>query len=590
MSGLEALAILGVACNVMQIISFAGEFVAVCKRICETGNPEPNLCDHGKRLTELSTGLKQTMAQSLEPLTDHDKAVVAIADECISAAQALQTEIISLSAQQEPRDIKRAVWLAMKSRLRKNKVQRLERTLDGVRKSMESYLLVRISNRIDATSLLHHDSLNSSSKDFQHFVRQFADGHRTLSDLILGEIASTKEHMSQQTAAAEQSVKCHVTEVLATNQGNMKVHMDSTVAHMQYGVMGKLDHAARERMLERLLGSLKYEGMNARRNSISSNYPETFSWIFRSNKNEHDAEDDSNSDDTADSEASEASSEHTDEAKSYGGVSSHSDAGVCWDDLTNWLESEQRLYWISGKPASGKSTIMKFILTHSETLKALRKWRPQISLLSHFFWKPGAAMQKSIKGLLCSLLYQIFISDQSLPYKLFETIKDLQYKDSDADWDIKELQELFFDCVNQLKSSFCIFIDGLDEALPENGIFSMMQLIEKLQTLQKVKICVSCRPEQIFKNRLGGFSKMRVQDLTAGDIRLYAINCLQPTGRPDDYGDTWQLIHEVTRKAEGVFLWAVLVIESLRKGIENGDPWPSLHSRLKLLPTELTEL
>lgn len=98
MSGLEALAVLGVACNVMQIISFAGECFSVCKRICETGNPEPSLIDDGRRLTELCINLKRSLAQSSEPLTDHDKALVAIADECITAAQDLQTEIISLSA------------------------------------------------------------------------------------------------------------------------------------------------------------------------------------------------------------------------------------------------------------------------------------------------------------------------------------------------------------------------------------------------------------------------------------------------------------------------------------------------------------
>lgn len=481
----------------------------------------------------------------------------------------------------------------MKARLKKNKIQRLERTLAGVHKSMESYLLVHISNRIDATSLLHHESLQNSSKDLQYFVRQFADGHRTLSDLILGEIASTKEHMSQQTTTAAESVKCHVTEVLAINQGNITAHMDSTMGHMQYGVMGKLDHAARKRMLEQLLGSLKYAGVNQRRNSISPNYPKTFSWIFKSYRTEHDVDDDSTSDEVTDSESSEsseASHQHTDSTHSQRTVYSKSHVGVRWDDFTEWLESDKDLYWISGKPASGKSTIMKFIITHSKTLKALRKWRSQISLLSHFFGKPGATMQKSIKGFLCSLLYQIFANDESLPFKFLETTQNLQYKDSDADWDMEELHELLFDCLNQLKSSFCIFIDGLDEAVPENGVFGLMQLIEKLQALPQVKICVSCRPEQIFENRLGRFPMMRVQDLTAGDIRIYAINCLRPTGRPDDCDGMWQLINKVSEKAQGVFLWAVLAIDSLRKGIENGDSWPSLHSRLELLPIDLTDL
>lgn len=32
-----------------------------------------------------------------------------------------------------------------------------------------------------------------------------------------------------------------------------------------------------------------------------------------------------------------------------------------WSCLKTWLESNEQLYWITGKAGSGKSTLMKFI-------------------------------------------------------------------------------------------------------------------------------------------------------------------------------------------------------------------------------------
>jgi hypothetical protein len=33
-------------------------------------------------------------------------------------------------------------------------------------------------------------------------------------------------------------------------------------------------------------------------------------------------------------------------------------SGVVWDDLGQWLRSGHGIYWIHGKPGSGKSTLM----------------------------------------------------------------------------------------------------------------------------------------------------------------------------------------------------------------------------------------
>jgi DNA replication protein DnaC len=75
-----------------------------------------------------------------------------------------------------------------------------------------------------------------------------------------------------------------------------------------------------------VLQSLKYDSMNERRNMITESYSDTFNWIF-------------NAEDEA-------------ERHAYGPKR--------WDSFSDWLKSENRVYWISGKPGSGKSIFRKF--------------------------------------------------------------------------------------------------------------------------------------------------------------------------------------------------------------------------------------
>ena len=80
-----------------------------------------------------------------------------------------------------------------------------------------------------------------------------------------------------------------------------------------------------------------------------------------------------------------------------------------WDDFARWLKSGHGVYWINGKAGSGKSTLMNHICNHSRRLKLLGEWYSDRRLLTptFFFWNAGTRLQKSIDGLLRSLVYQM---------------------------------------------------------------------------------------------------------------------------------------------------------------------------------------
>jgi hypothetical protein len=50
------------------------------------------------------------------------------------------------------------------------------------------------------------------------------------------------------------------------------------------------------------------------------------------------------------------------------------------------------------------------------------------------------------------------------------------------------------------------------------------------------------------------------------------------------------LIAELVRRANGVFLWAALVVRSLIKGVRSGDEIETLHLRIQQTPKELSDL
>lgn len=87
-----------------------------------------------------------------------------------------------------------------------------------------------------------------------------------------------------------------------------------------------------------------------------------------------------------------------------------------WANFSEWLRSGSRVYWISGKAGSGKSTLMNYIRNHKQKKELLEQWSAERRLLTptFFFWNAGVRQQKTIEGLLRSLIYQILTECREL--------------------------------------------------------------------------------------------------------------------------------------------------------------------------------
>jgi hypothetical protein len=87
-----------------------------------------------------------------------------------------------------------------------------------------------------------------------------------------------------------------------------------------------------------------------------------------------------------------------------------------WDNFVEWLSTSNGIYWIQGKAASGKSTLMRFIWHNRVTQNSLKRWsrNSQLIVAAFFFWNSGVREQRSQLGLLRSLLFEALKTQRSL--------------------------------------------------------------------------------------------------------------------------------------------------------------------------------
>lgn len=304
------------------------------------------------------------------------------------------------------------------------------------------------------------------------------------------------------------------------------------------------------------MGSLAYQEANERRNQVENAHDGTFEWIFQ-----HDGENEKN--------------EHR-----------------RWNDIAAFIRSpEDKLYWISGKPGSGKSTLMKFLLNDARIKEMLGQASPTGSCVtaSHFIWTSGTSVQRSLRGALASLLFQLLGQSEEAFGYLSSQVPSLNQRRSLSDWSNEDLVHAIHLVTSNYSGMVYLYLDGLDE-VASTDTRKMLDFIDRICKTPNVKCITSSRPEHIFSTH---FSKrqvptLRMQDLTMPDIERYARDSLR------EYFNDLQALRGVVQrlcdKAEGVFLWVALAVRSQQLGALNMDDPEELARRLDQLPKGLSEL
>ncbi|KAL8654961.1 MAG: hypothetical protein Q9226_003228 [Calogaya cf. arnoldii] len=267
-----------------------------------------------------------------------------------------------------------------------------------------------------------------------------------------------------------------------------------------------------------------------------------------------------------------------------------------WHSFRQWLEAGKAVYWISGKPGSGKSTLMKYIVGEPRTAQYLSEWEPDTDLIiATFFFKDlGTELQKSVTGLLRSMIWQIARYWPGMINTVLRRYAQSTGRSNDPSlltalptWTDRRLLQILKDFTKEKPAvvSLCAFIDGLDEYNgDEERLFEVIRL---LSSAPGCKVCVSSRPDPAFRRELDSCSQCRVQDVNNKDIVKMVLDKLRPSlekNRPTETNAINKLVGDLIEKAEGVFLWLSIMIKDLTKGSDNGDSIEELRQRLHMTP------
>jgi hypothetical protein len=339
-------------------------------------------------------------------------------------------------------------------------------------------------------------------------------------------------------------------------------NIDSSIENMTKLSLDKLDDMLKEVKLSletykkerQILESLQFDAMRHRYHAIAEAHRRTFKWVF--------------------------------EPEFFPLSDPRSEIR-----FKDWLTSEAGIYWISGKPGSGKSTLMKHICESAQTHICLQRWaeKDRLATAAFYFWASGSGMQRSQRGLFQQLLFEIL---RACPDFISVLCAERWACDPSVDWSLPDLHAAFERLGNLVDNTkICFFIDGLDEY--DGDHLELVKILQNISSIHSIKLCISSRPWSVFEDAFGHHlgQKLYLEHLTVDDISRFAREKLEEIPgfailrqERQIYSD---LVLDISRKAQGVFLWVFLVVKSLREGLVNGDNLRTLQERVNAMPSDL---
>jgi hypothetical protein len=144
MSGLEPLAVFGLACNVLTVISFTHETASLCKKAFETGTADPDLVKTAEGFVKLFADLEASLKSAPESSTDNERELLDVAKESLSVGRELKTEVDKITRDSGKGKLGASLTMAIMAKLKTKKIEKLEKTVQDHQRVLETRLLMRV--------------------------------------------------------------------------------------------------------------------------------------------------------------------------------------------------------------------------------------------------------------------------------------------------------------------------------------------------------------------------------------------------------------------------------------------------------------
>ena len=229
---------------------------------------------------------------------------------------------------------------------------------------------------------------------------------------------------------------------------------------------------------------------------------------------------------------------------------------------------------------------MKHALQHARDVGLSRN----VIVVNYFFNARGAPLERNRLGLLRSLLLQLGHKERSILWELLSIFRERKKMHGDRwEWHLKELENCLLSATRLRLRPVVLLVDALDEC-EETEMGKMAQFFDRLATSassQNFNLRVLFSSRHYPNIRIPNSVPIHVEDHNDRDISAYVRQKLAPeTSRYHSY----PLSEEVIKRASGVFLWVVLVVNVLMKDEDDGETLATKRKRLAEVPVELDKL
>ncbi|QIX01375.1 hypothetical protein AMS68_006892 [Peltaster fructicola] len=238
--------------------------------------------------------------------------------------------------------------------------------------------------------------------------------------------------------------------------------------------------------------------------------------------------------------------------------------------------------WIKGKPGAGKSVLMKFLDDHVHSKKL-----DSDIVISFYFSARGEELERTLLGMYRSLSVQLLEAVPEMQSVLDSSSMSMA---CGTRTQITELKRIISTIVSKLgRRRLYLFMDALDEC-QQDDIQSMIDFFQDLGEDAKdeglsSQVCFASRHYPLLDIPTGLQLVLEDANEHSHDLERYIRRHLRVGGAKK----AGQIHQDVLDKANGVFLWVVLVVDILSKEFINGRIF-AVQKRLQELPPGLNEL
>ncbi|KAH8803380.1 hypothetical protein F5884DRAFT_903935 [Xylogone sp. PMI_703] len=518
---LDPLSALGLAGNIVQFVDFGIKVLrgTVERYKAADGSPlkiheeiELIITDFSKAARLMSES-SQSSVRSADP---NETALRELCEKCLDISKEMLTRLnkIKSSLKKNKGKLYPSFIEALISVFKHEEIQNLIRRLSSFREQIQIRIILGFREHLELFEVQQSkrfDGLDAANKNIViNILRTQTSVTKSLAEL--------KEAMDLDRRRIESIISRHeaaVTDLLSpfsSVQLRYRATMDLSQeqltttsqanAHLNRWTARLEDRVLFQTACE-VLADFRFPTITAREEQIEEAYKNTYDWIFES-----------------DSE----------------GVQS-------WDSVVAWLKSGSGVYWVKGKAASGKFTLMRYIFYDPRTRELLEKWEssPRLHMARFYFGivSKNTYLEKS-DG--------VSQDEERDPWQ--ERIKSVQ---NWTEYDMDKTHHLRFASLWMVLTNF------------EGDHPAIAVLFQGFATSPNIKCFVSSRPLLAFGDAFKDCPKLRLQDLTEKDIIFFITSKFEQNFhfqqfKLEEPEEAEAIVQDIFSKASGVFLWVSLVV------------------------------